>query len=151
LFTGGQIGDRSQPLAKSRPNPSARKTVINLTTTTTILKSAPSHCILPTYNSLCSKSQILLSECNLFRIKPTRCTLLLSIIISTSVHFSGNYVHIIRRIYRIYATLVVFVLYGWLSGLLQQSRQPPIQSEKYQFRLDKVSSPDDRHIVARNM
>jgi len=56
---------------------------------------------------------------------------------------------IIRRIYCIYATLVFFTLYGWLSGL--QTRQPPIQSEKYQCRIDTVSSPDDGHIVARNM
>ena len=58
---------------------------------------------------------------NLFQIKPTRCTLLLSIFISTSVHVSGNYVPIIRRTYCIYATLVFFTVYGWLSGLLQQT------------------------------
>ena len=50
---------------------------------------------------------------------------------------------------------------GWLSGVLvgirlqshpnQQTRQPPIQSEKYRCRKDTVSSPDDGHIVARNM
>jgi hypothetical protein len=59
-------------------------------------------------------------------------TLLLSIFISTSVRVSSNYVPIIRRTYCIYVTLVCFTLYGWLSGLLQQARQPPIQSEKYQ-------------------
>jgi len=32
---------------------------------------------------------------NLFQIKPTRCTLLLSIFISTSLHVSGNYVMLI--------------------------------------------------------
>ena len=46
---------------------------------------------------------------------------------------------------------VSMYLYGWLSGLLQQTRQPPIQSEKYQCRIDTVSSPDDGHKVARNM
>ena len=35
-----------------------------------------------------------------------------------SLHVSGNYVSIIRRTYCIYATLVFFTLYGWLSGLL---------------------------------
>ena len=50
---------------------------------------------------------------------------------------------------------------GWLSGVLVGmglggclvccSRQPPTQSEKYQCRIDRVSSPDDGHIVARNM
>ena len=86
---------------------------------------------------------------NIFQTKPTMCTLLLSIFISTSVHVSGNYVPIIRRNYFIYATLVFFTLYGWLSGLL--TKQLPIQREKYKCRIDTISSPDDRHIVARNM
>jgi len=88
---------------------------------------------------------------NLFKMKPTRCTLLLSIFISTSLHVSGNYVTIIRRTYCIHATLVFFTLCGWLSGLLQHTRQPDRQSEKYQCRIDTLSSPDDGHIVARNM
>jgi len=96
---------------------------------------------------------------NLFQMKPTRCTLLLSIFISPSLHVSGNYVPIIRRTYCIYMTLVFFILYGGLSGLLvgmrshpnQRSRQPPTQNKKYQCRIDTVSSPDDGHIVARNM
>ena len=86
----------------------------------------------------------------LFQMKPTRCTLLLSIFISTSLHVSGNYVPIIRRTYCIYATLVFFTLHEWVSVLLQ-TRQPLIQSEKYECRIDTVSSPDDGHIVARNM
>jgi len=86
---------------------------------------------------------------NIFKMKPTRCTLLFSIFISTSLHVSGNYVPIMRRNYCIYATLVFFTLYGWLSGLL--NRQPPIQSEKYQCRIDTVISPDDGHTVARNI
>ena len=151
----------------------------------------------------------------LFQMKPARCTLFLSIFISTSVHASGNYVPIIRRTFCICVTLVFFTLcgwqsgvgalygwlsgvgvlygwlsgvgalygwlsgvgalygwlsglgalygwlsgvgalygwlsgvgalYGWLSGL--QTRQPPIQSEKYQWRINTVSSPDDGHIV----
>jgi len=51
-------------------------------------------------------------------MKPTRCTLLLGIFISASLHVSGTYVSIIIRIYCINATLVFFSLYGWLSGLL---------------------------------
>ena len=50
-------------------------------------------------------------------MKPTRCTLLLSTFISNSLRVSGNWVPIIRRTYCIYATLVFFTLYGWLSGL----------------------------------
>jgi len=55
---------------------------------------------------------------------------------------------------------VFFIMYGWLSGLLvgmklshpnQQTRQPPILSERYQCRIETVSSSDDGHIVARNM
>jgi len=33
----------------------------------------------------------------------------------------------------------------------QQTRQPHLQSEKYQCRIDTVISPDGVHIVARNM
>jgi len=53
--------------------------------------------------------------------------------------------------------MVFDILYGWLSGLLvgilsnQQTRQPSIHSDKYQCRIDTVNSPDDGHIVARNM
>jgi len=61
------------------------------------------------------------------KMKPTRCTQLLGIFISTSVHVSGNYV------------------YGWLSGLQTG------QSEKYQCRIHTVSSPDNGHIFDRNM
>ena len=46
-----------------------------------------------------------------FQTKPTKCTLLLSIFISISLHVSGNYAPIIRRTYCIYATLVFFTLY----------------------------------------
>ena len=65
---------------------------------------------------LCSVNRALLY--NLFQMKPTRCTLLLSIFISTSLPVSGNYVPIIRITYCICATLVFFTLYGWLSGRL---------------------------------
>ena len=49
----------------------------------------------------------------------------------------------------LYMFRVFFALYGWLSGL--QTKQPPIQSEKYQCRIDTVSSPNDGHIFTRNM
>jgi len=89
------------------------------------------------------------SQYNLFQMKPTTCTLILSVLILTSLHVLGNYVPIISRTYCIYATLVFFTLYGWLPGL--QTNQPPIQSEKYQCHIDTVSSADDGHITARNM
>jgi len=71
---------------------------------------------LENFNFLCFVDRA--SLYNLFQMKQTRCTLLLSIFISTSLHVSDNYVPIIRRTYCIYATLVFFTLYGWLSGLL---------------------------------
>ena len=49
--------------------------------------------------------------------------------------------------------LTVSMRHWWQSYLLvdQHTKQPPVQSEKYQCRIDTVSSPDDGHIVARNM
>jgi len=67
-------------------------------------------------------------------MKPTRCTLVFSIFISTSEHVSGNYLPIIRRTYCIYASLVFFTLYRWLSNLVvrmrsaQNSSQPAEQT-----------------------
>ena len=72
-------------------------------------------------------------------MKPTRCTLFLSIFISNSLHVSGNYVPIIRGTCCIYATLVFFTLYGCLSGVLHQTRHPP--------SLIPTSTPD-RHAVS---
>ena len=48
---------------------------------------------------------------------------------------------------------VLHAFHWWLSGMLadKQTRQPPTHSEKYQCRIDTVSSPDDGHTVARNM
>ena len=68
-----------------------------------------------TYGILCFVDRA--SVYNLFQMKRTRCILLLSIFISTSVHVSGNCVPIIKKTYCISATLVFYVLYGWLSGL----------------------------------
>jgi len=107
-------------------------------------------CRSPSRTPVTHRSHISCSKDYIFQMKPIRCKLLLSISISTSLRVSGNYVPIIRRIYCIYATLVFFTLYGWLSGLLQ-TRQPPIQNEKYQCRIDTVNSPDDGYIIARNM
>ena len=90
-------------------------------------------------------------------MKPTRCTLLLSIFISNSLHVSCNYMSIIRTTYSICATLVFVTLHEWLSGRLvgcsavrhdQPITRPLIQSEKYQCRIDTVRSPADGHIVA---
>jgi len=76
----------------------------------------------------------------LFQMKPTRCTLLLSIFISTYVRVSGNYVPIIRRAYRIYATLVFFTLCGWLSGLVVgMSLIPTTRPDSHPYRVKNTS------------
>ena len=75
---------------------------------------------------------------NLFQMKPTRCTLLLSIFISTTLHVSINCVPIIRRTYCICATMVIFTV--WVAVWSAD-----------QYRTDTVSSSDDGHTVARNM
>jgi hypothetical protein len=53
---------------------------------------------------------------------------------------------------------VVFRSAGWNeTGMKleshpnQQTRQPPIQGEKYQCRIDTVRNPDDGHIIVRNI
>ena len=58
--------------------------------------------------------------------------------------------------YCIYATLAlvtVWVASGRLIGVsLQPAYQtPPIQSDKFQCRIDTVISPDDERMDARNM
>jgi len=42
---------------------------------------------------------------------------------------------------------------GLLVGFSIQpaGQTPPIQSDKYRCRIDTVISPDDGHVVARNM
>jgi len=55
-------------------------------------------------------------------------------------------------VYNSLGSLCLFLLCGdnsLVGGLL--TRQPPIRREKYQCCIDTVSSPDDGHIVARNM
>ena len=51
-----------------------------------------------------------------FQMKPTRCTLIVSIFISTSLHVSGNYVPVVRRNYCIYGTLVFLTMGDCLVG-----------------------------------
>jgi len=79
--------------------------------------------------------------------------MLLNTFIFSSLHVSGTNTPIIRRNYRIYATLLFVTLFCLLAGMnfSQQTEQPPIQNDKYQCRIDTVSSPDDGRIDARNM
>ena len=114
----------------------------------------------------------------LFQMKPTRCTLLLSIFISTSLHVSCNYVPIISRTCCIYATLVFFTVWvapdqttthtvwkipvshrysnfswWWAHSCPKRSKpdSQPYRETNTNCHIDTVSSPDDWHIVARNM
>ena len=50
-----------------------------------------------------------------------------------------------------YLMVRIFRLMLVLLCICLPTRQPPIQSEKYQCRIDTVISPDNGHIVARNM
>jgi len=50
---------------------------------------------------------------NLFKMKPTRWTLLLTIFISTSLYVSGNYVPIIRKTYCI-VIIIIFIYCNWV-------------------------------------
>jgi len=95
-------------------------------------------------------------------MKTTKCTLLLSIFISYfSTCFGQLCVHHQENLLYLYDTGIFHSVWvavwsaGWdetaQSHPNQQTRQPPIQSEKYQCRIDTVSSPDDGHTVARNM
>ena len=78
-----------------------------------------------------------------FQMKPNRCTLILSIFISTSVHVSGNCVPIIRRNYCIYATLF-FSLPMWGRLVCRPVSHP--------YRVKNTSTYwDGGHIVARNI
>ena len=47
----------------------------------------------------------------------------------------------------------VWVASGLLVGVKLQpvDQTPPMQNDKYQCRIDTVISPDDGHMVARNM
>ena len=55
-----------------------------------------------------------------FKVTPTRCILILTIFIPTSLHVPGKYVLIIRITY--FTVLEFFTLYGWLSvGPVAQS------------------------------
>jgi len=74
-------------------------------------------------------------------MKPTMCTLLLSIFILTSLHVSGNYMPIIRITYCFYATLVFFTLCGWLSGLLVGNESHPNQHTIQPPSLIPTSTP----------
>jgi len=80
-----------------------------------------------------------------FQMKPTSCTVLLNVFISTSLHVLDSNVPILRRIYCIYATWYLFSLYGCILD------SHPHRVKKYHCRIYTVNSIDDGHIVARNM
>ena len=79
------------------------------------------------------------------QISPTRCTILLNIFISLLYMFRASMCPSSGKNYCIYATLVSVTLYGWrlvcwldLISIQLQDQTPPIQSDKYQCRIDIV-------------
>ena len=106
------------------------------------------------------------------KINPTRCSILLSILISLLYMFRAQFClvylflfstcfgqprayHQEKLLYLCDTGIChsVWVASGLLVGVsLQPADQtPPIQSDKCQWRIDTVISPDDGHMVARNM
>jgi len=74
------------------------------------------------------------------------------IFISTSLHVSGSYVPTIKwNVLYLCDTGIFHSLWVAVWSANQPTRQPPIKSEKYQCRIDTVSSSGDGHMVARNM
>jgi len=97
-----------------------------------------------TYFMLCWPTSL----CSLFRMKPTRCILLLSIFISPSLHVSGimcpssgELTVSMRHWY--FSLCMGGSLVCWLGWVSSQ----PVD----QCRIDTGHSPDDGHIIAWNM
>jgi len=92
----------------------------------------------------------------LFQMKPTVCTLLVGVFISTALHVSWQLsAHHQNLLYLrdtgiFHSVWVAVWSAGWddQSHPNQHTRQPPIHSEKYQCPRDTVRSHDDGHLVA---
>jgi len=83
-----------------------RHALLNATGPAVCMRNVSCSLFVQTFSRFCPQHALYCVEKkHMFQMKPTRCTLLLSIFISTSVHVSDNYVSIIRRTYCIYATL----------------------------------------------
>ena len=96
--------------------------------------------------------------CIISQINPNKCTILFNIFIYfSSLHDSGIHVSIIRRKLLYPCVTGTFRTVRVASGLLvgfaiqPADQTPPIQCDKHQWRMDRVISPDDGHIDARNM
>ena len=77
------------------------------------------------------------------KLSPTRCTILLNIFISLLYMFRKSMWPSSGDNYCIYATLVFVTLCGWrlvcwLDSIQTADHTPPIQSDKYQCRIDTV-------------
>ena len=93
--------------------------------------------------------------CTILRINPATCTILLSTFISLLYTFRATMCpssgEITASMRHWYLSLCMGGLrsVGW-SETPTSRPAPPIQSDKYQCRIDAVISPDDEHMVARN-
>ena len=79
----------------------------------------------------------------LLQINPTRCTILLIIFISRLFTFRANMCPSSGKI--------TISKRHWYLSLQPADQTAPLQSGKYQCRINTVISPDDGHMVARNM
>jgi hypothetical protein len=89
-------------------------------------------------------------SCSILQINPTRSIILLSIFISllfTCLRQSCT--HYQEKLLYLCDTGICHSV--WVASGLMVGVKVPIQSYKYQCRLDTVISPDDGHMVARNM
>jgi len=95
--------------------------------------------------------------CTILQINPTRCTILLSIFVSLLYMFratmcpsSGEITVSMRHL--VFVTLYGWCLVCWLEwNSNQQTRRHPYRVTNTRCRMDTVISPDDGHMVARNM
>jgi len=105
---------------------------------------------------------MLLSSVRCFLAIPTKTLYSFSNVVQLVARYL--LVHLFQLLYMLRATtsmcpssgeLTVSMRHWYFSrcmrGCLSGDQQPPIQSEKYQCRIDTVISSDEGHIVARNM
>ena len=89
-------------------------------------------------------------SCSILQINPTRYTILLSVFISLLFTcFRQSCAHHQEKLLYLCDTGICHSV--WVASGLLVGVKLPIQSDKYQCRIDIVISPDDGHMVARNM
>ena len=97
-------------------------------------------------------SKCFMTKCHngfiVLQINPTRCTILLSIFISLLYMFRTT---MCPSSGEITVSMRHWHLSLCMGGFWSAEQTPPIKSGKHQCRVDTVISPDDGHMVARNV